>query len=836
MTRPNFAVSGVIGIFFALASFVVLSTPVEAAFGVRLYADKDVIKPGESAAIDWTISYGSTPAFPYSCTGSFGNFSVTTSTGSGYASGNFPPVSPTTNTTYTVSCTGAGSTSLVTGTKQIIVSSKPVVRLSANPTTLPVSGGSAMISWDVDLATSCTATDGDARWRGLGGLEGGGNLSWTLTTTTTFSLECFDATGQSSGKKSVQVYVGASCGNAVVDAGEDCDEGASNSDACDSTSTCSSRCTMVLSRPPCSGGDDPVCGNDVVEPTVDHQAYSGETCDDGSDNGACPALCNPRSCTLNSCAGGMTVRVDAGGDGAFGDPGYVARGTGMDLGSSMFVSFEVANAVSCSSSGFDGLESASSSDPLPKSSGTFSGAGYLTPTAVGTYTVSITCTDRYNQTLTRSDSFSVGNDRTPRILSFTATPSTVPFSSAGQVVFDWSGENLGTCSIAGATPPSVTGDSGSTQITYPLSARRVSSKEVVLVCRNGSEDEDARLFVYFQSDPNQAPQVSLKAYLKKPDGTRGGQTTSIPGPYPVQFELEYTMNGAERCEASGWLYRQGAYEGTSVPPIVGSAYRPLIFTEENTYGLECWNGELSTKATLTITARVDPPDDDDNGDGDGGPTDNSKCDVGTPKASCNDATEEVVGRTKDGTGVCCQARTGVEAVLYTIPISNPLAFNTVDELLTSLWGFLQAIIVILSLIMIVIGSIVYMTAGGNDSKLSTGKLIITASLIGLALALAAPSFLKEIGAILGWGAVDGSPADSAKSITEILTGILNFLLSVIGIIGIIMVVIGGLMYLTAAGDEDRIKTGKSIVKYSLIGIIVALAALVIISQITKFFG
>ena len=71
MTRPSFAVNGVLGIFFALVSFVVLSTPVEAAFGVRLYADKDVVKPGESAVIDWTISYGGTPAFPYSCTGSF---------------------------------------------------------------------------------------------------------------------------------------------------------------------------------------------------------------------------------------------------------------------------------------------------------------------------------------------------------------------------------------------------------------------------------------------------------------------------------------------------------------------------------------------------------------------------------------------------------------------------------------------------------------------------------------------------------------------------------------------------------------------------------------------
>jgi len=138
--------------------------------------------------------------------------------------------------------------------------------------------------------------------------------------------------------------------------------------------------------------------------------------------------------------------------------------------------------------------------------------------------------------------------------------------------------------------------------------------------------------------------------------------------------------------------------------------------------------------------------------------------------------------------------------------------------------------------MIVIGSLVYMTAGGEASKLSTGKMIMTASLVGLALALAAPSFLKEIGQILGWNGANGNAVAQSKTLIEILQNVLNFLLSVIGIIGIIMLVIGGLMYLLSGGDEERMKHGKTIVVYSLIGITVALSALVLVTQVVRWFS
>jgi hypothetical protein len=171
-----------------------------------------------------------------------------------------------------------------------------------------------------------------------------------------------------------------------------------------------------------------------------------------------------------------------------------------------------------------------------------------------------------------------------------------------------------------------------------------------------------------------------------------------------------------------------------------------------------------------------------------------------------------------------------------IVFTNPLAFNTVEEVLGSILGTLRGIIVILALVFIIIGAVLYITSAGNEGQMTLAKGAITAAMIGLALGVAAPSFLKEIGNVLGWNGVNAGPAAGALTLSQIAHNVLNFLLSIVGILGIIMLVIGGVMYLTAAGDEDRIETGKKIVTYSIIGIVVALASLVIVSQIAAFFG
>lgn len=171
-----------------------------------------------------------------------------------------------------------------------------------------------------------------------------------------------------------------------------------------------------------------------------------------------------------------------------------------------------------------------------------------------------------------------------------------------------------------------------------------------------------------------------------------------------------------------------------------------------------------------------------------------------------------------------------------IAFTNPLKFDTVEEVLGSIMSTLQRIVVILAIIFIIIGAVMYITSAGNDKQMTMAKGAITAALVGLTIVLAAPSFLKEIGMILGWGNVDNEAVSGAKTLTEIATNVLNFLLSIVGILAVIMMVIGGVLYLTAAGDEDRIDTGKKIFKYSVFGIVIALVSLVLVRQIAEFFA
>jgi glucose uptake protein GlcU len=149
---------------------------------------------------------------------------------------------------------------------------------------------------------------------------------------------------------------------------------------------------------------------------------------------------------------------------------------------------------------------------------------------------------------------------------------------------------------------------------------------------------------------------------------------------------------------------------------------------------------------------------------------------------------------------------------------------------------LQKIIVTLALVFIVIGAIMYILSAGNDTQMKAAKGTISAALIGMAIGLAAPSFLKEIYIILSPTGTMSPELASASTLSEIALRVLNFLLSVVGILAMIMLLIGSLMYLTAAGDEKRAEEGKKIFKYSVTGIAIAFAALVIVKQIASFFG
>lgn len=223
---------------------------------------------------------------------------------------------------------------------------------------------------------------------------------------------------------------------------------------------------------------------------------------------------------------------------------------------------------------------------------------------------------------------------------------------------------------------------------------------------------------------------------------------------------------------------------------------------------------------------------------------------GVCKDSCASGTERQDGTCPAESGSasagkkCCVSVSSTSSVSSGMPVDptasvsfgNPLGFDTVQGAVDTFLSAFQGIIVWLALLFLVLGGILYVTSAGNPKNIEKAKAMITAAMIGLAIGVAAPSFLKEIGTVLGWGGAEvPAGVGGAKSVTQVVQGALNFLLSISGLLAILMMVIGGLMYFAAAGDEKRADTAKEIVKYAVIGIAVVATSLIIIRTVAMLF-
>ncbi len=75
------------------------------------------------------------------------------------------------------------------------------------------------------------------------------------------------------------------------------------------------------------------------------------------------------------------------------------------------------------------------------------------------------------------------------------------------------------------------------------------------------------------------------------------------------------------------------------------------------------------------------------------------------------------------------------------------------------------------------------------------------------------------------------PEGDGTGVLGIARKIMKWLLTLVGIIAIIAFVIAGILYLTAAGDEDQIGRAKKAMINSIIGVIVALLGLIVLKAV-----
>ena len=176
-------------------------------------------------------------------------------------------------------------------------------------------------------------------------------------------------------------------------------------------------------------------------------------------------------------------------------------------------------------------------------------------------------------------------------------------------------------------------------------------------------------------------------------------------------------------------------------------------------------------------------------------------------------------------------------------LQNPLGNIPIWELFARVAGGLNFVTGTLALFFIVLGGYRILSAAGNSEHFEKGKQMIVYALLGLILTIGSYTILATTITVLT-GKEGPAPFITSTTLVDplnlsgltkpaafVLYGerILGFLLSGLGGLSTLMFVYAGVLWLTAAGNEERITKAKKTMLYATIGLVVVLSSYAFIS-------
>jgi hypothetical protein len=78
-----------------------------------------------------------------------------------------------------------------------------------------------------------------------------------------------------------------------------------------------------------------------------------------------------------------------------------------------------------------------------------------------------------------------------------------------------------------------------------------------------------------------------------------------------------------------------------------------------------------------------------------------------------------------------------------------------------------------------------------------------------------------------------SQDDSAN---DLVKTIINVLLYIVGLLAVVMIIVGGILYAISSGDPSKITKAKNTIVYSVVGLILAFIAYAIVNWVIQVFA
>ena len=162
--------------------------------------------------------------------------------------------------------------------------------------------------------------------------------------------------------------------------------------------------------------------------------------------------------------------------------------------------------------------------------------------------------------------------------------------------------------------------------------------------------------------------------------------------------------------------------------------------------------------------------------------------------------------------------------------------NNVILIATNIMNDLSIIAAYLVLGFVIYGGYQYIFSSGDVSKTLSAKRTLTNAFIGLGIVMLASVIFGGIrialigNASLTEGTIKAIDAEAANAL---VTNLIQWTIGIAGIVAAIFLVLGGVSYMTSAGDSSKLQKAKNTILYAIIGLIVVALAEIITAFVSN---
>lgn len=93
--------------------------------------------------------------------------------------------------------------------------------------------------------------------------------------------------------------------------------------------------------------------------------------------------------------------------------------------------------------------------------------------------------------------------------------------------------------------------------------------------------------------------------------------------------------------------------------------------------------------------------------------------------------------------------------------------------------------------------------------------------------------MKEMISQLAVATVEKVNESGNDNLKQNITDIINAVIAALGIVAVVVIVLGGVQYMTSTGDSTKVKKAKDTILYGIVGLIICVLAYAIVNFVIR---